>query len=76
MITINTCTVKKSMVAQTETTSMCTVNISDHEEQHINKIYKHHIVSSKTNNPVAALSAGSRHQKPNQILTKKNINYV
>jgi len=46
-ITINTRTVKKSTVAQTETTSMCIVNISDHEEQHINEISKHHIVSSK-----------------------------
>jgi hypothetical protein len=35
------------MVAQTEITSMCIVNISDHEEQHINEISKHHIVSSK-----------------------------
>jgi hypothetical protein len=47
MIIINTHTVKKSTVAQTETTSMCIVNISDHEEQHINEISKHHIVSSK-----------------------------
>jgi hypothetical protein len=46
-ITINTRTIKKSTVAQTETTSICTVNISDHEEQHINEISKHHIVSSK-----------------------------
>jgi hypothetical protein len=45
--TINTRTVKNSTVDQAETTSMCTVNISDHEEQHINEIYKHHIVSSK-----------------------------
>jgi hypothetical protein len=35
------------MVAQTETTLMCIVNISDHEEQHINEISKHHIVSIK-----------------------------
>jgi hypothetical protein len=47
MIIINTHRVKKSTVAQTETTSMCIVNISDHEEQHINEISKHHIVSSK-----------------------------
>jgi len=47
MITIKTRTVKKSTVAQTETTSMCIVNILDHEEQHINKISKYHIVSSK-----------------------------
>jgi len=46
-ITINTHTIKNSTVDQTETTSMCTVNISDHEEQQINEICKHHIVSSK-----------------------------
>jgi hypothetical protein len=33
---INTRTVKNSTVYQAKTTSMCTVNISDHEEQHIN----------------------------------------
>jgi len=46
-ITINTRTVKASTVAQTETISMCIANISDHEEQQINEISKHHIVSSK-----------------------------
>ena len=33
-ITINTRTVKKSTVAQAETTLMCTVNILDHEAAH------------------------------------------
>jgi hypothetical protein len=47
MITINTRTVKASTVAQTETISMCIANISDHEEQQINEISKHHIVSCK-----------------------------
>jgi len=46
-VTINTRIVKASTVAQTETISMCIANISDHEEQQINEISKHHIVSSK-----------------------------
>jgi hypothetical protein len=33
---INTRTVKNSTVYQAETTSICTVNLSDQEEQHIN----------------------------------------
>jgi len=72
---INTRTVKNFTVDQAETISMCTMNISDHEEQHIMKFVSITLFPVNKFNQAAALLA-SKHQKPNQISTKNNINYA
>jgi hypothetical protein len=51
------------------------MNISDHEEQHIMKFVSITLFPVNKFNQAAALLT-SKHQKPNQISTKNNINYA